>query len=115
ATLHLDRRVHLWRQYSFRSLRRMLYRGSARGGDDRCRRKVRAACKRLRHLLAAQRPVIFSSCSGYRAPCTVIFEAALSISRRSSAVSSIAAAPMFSSRRWSFVVPGLGTFHGFCP
>ncbi len=60
-----------------------------------------------------QRPVIRSRCSGYRAPCTVIFEAALSISRRSSGVSSTAAAPMFSSRRCSFVVPGIGTIHGF--
>src|ERR1022692_1498482 len=50
-------------------------------------------------------------CSGYRAPCTVIFEAALSMSRRSSGVSSMAAAPMFSSRRASFVVPGIGTIH----
>jgi hypothetical protein len=37
-------------------------------------------------------------CSGYRAPCTVILEAALTISRRSSGVSSTTAAPMFSSR-----------------
>jgi hypothetical protein len=44
----------------------------------------------------------------------VIFEAALSISRRSSGVSSMAAAPMFSSTRASFVVPGIGTIHGFC-
>ena len=29
-------------------------------------------------------------------------------------ISSIATAPMFSSRRWSFVVPGMGTIHGFC-
>jgi hypothetical protein len=42
-----------------------------------------------------------------------MFEAALLISRRSSAVSSIATAPMFSSRRCSFVVPGIGTIHGF--
>ena len=43
----------------------------------------------------------------------MILEAAVSISRRSSAVSSTAAAPMFSSRRCSFVVPGMGTIHGF--
>src|SRR5438046_2678805 len=61
----------------------------------------------------AQRPVIRSSCSGYRAPWTVILEAALSMSRRSSGVSATAAAPMFSSRRCSFVVPGMGTIHGF--
>jgi hypothetical protein len=53
-------------------------------------------------LTAAQRPVGCSRCSGYRAPCTVIFEAASSISRRSSGVSSTATAPMFSSRPASF-------------
>lgn len=42
------------------------------------------------------------------APSTLIFEAALSMSRRSSGVSSTAAAPMFSSRRSSLVVPGIG-------
>jgi hypothetical protein len=63
--------------------------------------------------LRAQRPVICSRCSGYRAPCTVIFEAALSISRRSSRVSSMESAPMFSSTRDSFVVPGIGTIQGF--
>ena len=56
---------------------------------------------------AAQRPVIFSRFSGYRAPWTVIFEAALSISRRSSDVSSTATAPMFSSRRPASWCPGL--------
>jgi len=60
-----------------------------------------------------QRPVIFSKSSGYRAPSTLIFEAALWMSRRSSGHSSTAAAPMFSSRRFSFVVPGIGTIHGF--
>src|SRR6185437_12441562 len=54
----------------------------------------------------AQRPVIFSICSGYREPWTVIFEAALSISRKSSGVSSTATDPIFSSRRANFVVPG---------
>ena len=62
---------------------------------------------------AVQRPVICSSFSGYRAPCTVIFEAAVSMSRRSSGVSSTETAPMFSSKRCSFVVPGIGTIHGF--
>src|SRR5436190_235145 len=67
------------------------------------------------HLLRVlfYRPVICSSFSGYRAPCTVIFEAALSISRRSSPVSSMATAPIFSSSRCSLVVPGIGTIHGF--
>jgi len=64
-------------------------------------------------LFSIQRPVIFSKSSGYRAPSTLIFEAALSMSRRSSGDSSTAAAPMFSSRRFSFVVPGIGTIHGF--
>lgn len=45
------------------------------------------------------RPVIFSKRSGYRSPCTGICEAAASISRKSSGVSWIETAPMFSSRR----------------
>jgi hypothetical protein len=48
---------------------------------------------------AAQRPVNCSSLSGYRAPSSLIFDEALSISRRSSGVSSTEAAPRFSSRR----------------
>src|SRR5437764_8973161 len=35
------------------------------------------------------------------------------MSRMSSGVSSTAAAATFSRRRWSFVVPGMGTIHGF--
>src|SRR5260370_13654349 len=66
------------------------------------------------HVALPQRPVLRSSSSGYRAPATVMFEAALSISGRWYDVRSIAAAPMFSSRRCSFVVPGIGTIHGFC-
>src|ERR1035438_5747490 len=65
------------------------------------------------HSVVVQRPVICSSFSGYRAPCTVIFEAAFSMSRRASGVSSTETAPMFSSKRCSFVVPGIGTIHGF--
>jgi len=61
----------------------------------------------------AQRPVIFCKFVGYRSPCTVIFEMAPSISRRSSDVSSTATAPIFSSRRSSFRLPGMGTIHGF--
>ncbi len=38
---------------------------------------------------------------------------AASIARRSSALSVTFAAPRFSSRRWSFVVPGIGTIQGF--
>src|SRR5260370_1295890 len=64
-------------------------------------------------MTGAQRPVLRSSSSGYRAPCTVISDVARSISRRSSDVSSTATAPMFSSRRFRFVVPGIGTIHGF--
>jgi hypothetical protein len=47
------------------------------------------------------------------APRTLICAAVSSISRRSSAVSSVATAPRFSSRRSSFRVPGIGTIHGF--
>lgn len=36
------------------------------------------------------------------------------MARRSSGVSSTAIAPKFSSRRCRFVVPGIGTIHGFC-
>ncbi|HEY6164059.1 MAG TPA: hypothetical protein VIW25_04055 [Nitrososphaeraceae archaeon] len=61
----------------------------------------------------AQRPALFSRFSGYRAPWIVIFEAALSISRKSSDVSSTATAPMFSSSRSSLRVPGIGTIQGF--
>jgi hypothetical protein len=35
------------------------------------------------------------------------------MSRRSSGVSSTETAPMFSCKRCSFVVPGIGTIHGF--
>ena len=49
-----------------------------------------------------QRPVIFSCSSGYRSPCTLIFDAAVLISFRSSGESSIAAAPIFSSNRDEF-------------
>src|SRR6266567_5165422 len=63
--------------------------------------------------LFAQRPVIRSRCSGYRAPWIVIFEMALLISRRSSGLSSTASAPIFSSRRSSLREPGMGTIHDF--
>src|SRR5438477_311661 len=48
-------------------------------------------------------------------PFPVALYAAVSISRRSWCVSSISVAPMFSSSRFNFVVPGIGTIHGFCP
>jgi len=51
--------------------------------------------------------------SGYRAPTTSMFEDAVSISSKSSDVSWNAVAPMFSSRRFSLVVPGMGAIHGF--
>ena len=41
-------------------------------------------------------------------------ETAASIAPRSPGVSSTSAAPRFSSSRCSFVVPGIGTIHGFC-
>src|SRR5829696_7955975 len=60
-----------------------------------------------------QRAIILSELSEYRAPCTMIFEAALSMAWRSSDESSTATAPMFSSRRSGFRVPGMGTIHTF--
>ena len=68
----------------------------------------------IKKRLVAQRPTSFCSSSGYRAPCTGIFEATVSSSRRSSGDSSTLTAPMFSSSRCSFVVPGIGTIQGFC-
>jgi hypothetical protein len=65
------------------------------------------------HLSADHRPTRCCRCSGYRAPCTVIWETALLMSRRSLELSSTPAAPIFSSRRCSLVVPGIGTIHGF--
>src|SRR5260370_1050826 len=59
------------------------------------------------------RPVVCSAHFGYLAPSILMFEEALSMSRRSSAVRSTFAAPRFSSRRCSLVVPGIGTIHGF--
>ena len=50
---------------------------------------------------------------GKRAPCTVIFEAALSMSRRSSGVSSTVSCSDVFLEACSFVVPGIGTIHGF--
>lgn len=53
------------------------------------------------------RPVIRSNSSGYRASCTVIFDSAFSISRRSSGVSSTLTAPIFSSESDTFASPAL--------
>ena len=58
------------------------------------------------------RLVMRSRCSGYRSPWTSICATASSILRRSSALSSRSAAPMFSSSRWSLRVPGIGTIQG---
>ena len=49
--------------------------------------------------LKSYKPVILSANSGSRAPCTVVLDVAASISFRSTAVSSTATAPRFSSRR----------------
>src|SRR5271165_3081317 len=83
------------------------------GGQRRCRTSSGISF-RVVHGFTFQRPTIFISFSGYRSPWIVILEAAVSISRRSSDVSSTASTPMFSSRRCTFVVPGIGTIHGFC-
>ena len=47
-------------------------------------------------------------------PGSSISDPASSISRSSSGVSSTFTAPRFSSSRCSFLVPGIGTIHGFC-
>jgi hypothetical protein len=57
------------------------------------------------------RSIIRSFASEYRPPCAWI--CASEISPRSSAVSATSAAARFSSSRGSFVVPGIGTIHGF--
>ncbi len=84
--------------------------GHSPGGKSAERASFCASKSAIR--LRAQSPVLFSSSSGYRAPWIVIFEAVVLISPKSSDVSSTAAAPMFSSRRSSFRVPGIGTIHG---
>jgi hypothetical protein len=55
--------------------------------------------------VGCHRPVWAGTASGRRAPWIGIFAAASSISRRSSDVRATSAAPRFSSRRASFVVP----------
>src|ERR1700674_344353 len=62
---------------------------------------------------AAQRSTIRCELSEYRAPCTVIWDAAFSMSRRSPSVSSMEAPATFSFKRCSLVVPGIGTIQGF--
>ena len=62
--------------------------------------------------LLGQRSISRCMASGYRAPCTVIWAAAVSIAARSSAVSSTWTAPRFSSSRSRRRVPGMGTIHG---
>src|ERR1700733_14108353 len=62
---------------------------------------------------ATHRPVVCSAHCGYLAPSILMFEEALSMARRSSGARSTFAAPRFSSRRCSLVVPGIGTIHGF--
>src|SRR5579864_5439057 len=61
----------------------------------------------------AQRPVMFNAASGRRAPSSFSLEEASSICLRSFSVSATFTAPRFSSKRWSLVVPGIGTIHGF--
>ena len=61
------------------------------------------------------RPTSRCRSAEYRSPCTVICASgAVDVRAGRRGVSSTAAAPRFSSRRCSFVVPGIGTIHGFC-
>src|SRR5207248_5145772 len=75
------------------------------------RMRIHQLSNRPDHL---QRSIILSALSGYRSPCTRILDAAFSISSRSAVVSSIDAAPMFSSSLSILRVPGIGTIHGLC-
>ncbi len=58
-------------------------------------------------------PVLASIAVVYLVPTTSICAEAAAISCNSAAVSSMAVAPLFSASRCSFVVPGIGTIHGF--
>ncbi len=66
-----------------------------------------------RVMTLAYRRDLFSKLSGYRALWIVIFETALSISRKSSGASSTETASMFYSMHSSLLVRGIGTIHGF--
>ncbi len=77
------------------------------------RRFVLMALTTPSFVLLLQRSISAMCASESRAPCTLIFEKVVSISRRSSGASSISAARRFSSRCASLVVPGIGTIHGF--
>ena len=76
---------------------------------DRPRASVDGGCQRALRL-SARSSARAARGSGRRGPRSAPRRP--SISRRSSAVSSTVVAPMFSSSRCSFVVPGMGTIHG---
>src|SRR4029077_309640 len=91
----------------------------AKRGDHFLQANLNRRSPEIRNLSAerlqqAYWPTNFCSSSGYRAPCSAIWEAAVSTSRRFSDVTATATAPIFSSSRCSFVVPGIGTIHDFC-
>ena len=75
---------------------------------------ARADLCKVRSRPQYQRSTIFNTASGKRSPRIAIFETAALISARSSCISWMFTAPRFSSRRCSFVVPGIGTIQGFC-
>jgi hypothetical protein len=77
-------------------------------------RFVRSAFQRVLSAATggASRPTIGMCCGAYRSLSTSIREAASVIALRSVSVSSILPAPIFSSSRWSLVVPGIGTIGG---
>jgi hypothetical protein len=57
--------------------------------------------------------VNFSNASGYQLPSIWVFDAASFIYCKSSIVNSIFTAPTFSSKRFNFVVPGIGVIQLF--
>ena len=58
-------------------------------------------------------PVNFSCSSGYLAPVISMFSMCFLMSANSSCVKVISSAPIFSCSLSTFLVPGIGTIHGF--
>src|SRR5690606_132502 len=58
-------------------------------------------------------PTRSCNCAGYLAPTISIFFNADSMLFNSAALNRTSIAPIFSRKRCNFVVPGMGTIHGF--